>query len=432
MTDDLLDPRIVRTLQAYASGGSRPIDAVDIASSAALQARGGRFGRPGSSRWPLLARMLLYVGLIGLLLLGGLLAYAGSRQRVPPPFGPAGNGLIAFSQNGDIYVGDPASGVSRPIMTGPDIDTAPFWSLDGTRLISLREVGGGMELVLTDADGGHPAVLRGGPFIDPVFAAWSPTGRQFAIVSMVEGSPRLWLVETDGSGSQMLAGDLAIESFAFRPPDGREILFRGQDSRGIGLYVMDADGSHRRTIVEPDRQPVVRQLPRSGVHRRYRSIEYWDLAEPRYSPDGTRIAYQHHSDTARVTRLHVANADGSNDTVLHLPGATFEGWPVWSPDGTRLIIIPSFSPFESWGTDAGWNVPYTIVRADGTGEAIQTGPPLPQAGAKVEWSPDGATLLMIPFFGDEHHLLLDANGGPPIRLPWDSDIDLTWQRLFSP
>ena len=93
------------------------------------------------------------------------------------------------------------------------------------------------------------------------------------------------------------------------------------------------------------------------------------------------------------------------------------------------MIIASFSPFTQWGTDAGWDVPYTIISADGTGPAIRTGPPLPQAGAKVDWSPDGTSLLMQPNFGDKHHQLLDATGGQPTRLLFDCDFDLTWQRL---
>jgi Tol biopolymer transport system component len=271
-----------------------------------------------------------------------------------------------------------------------------------------------MELVRTDAQGQHLVVLKGGPYVDPVFASWSPTGKTFAIASAVGGLPRLWLVNTDGSGATMLVPDLKVESFAFRPPDGREILIRGEDQHGVGLYVVDAAGGNRRTLVQPE----------------YPNARSWDLAEPRYSPDGSQIAYQHHSESERVTRLHVMDADDpTNDRVVHIDGATFEGWPVWSPDGTRLVIIPSFSSFARWGTDAGWDVPYTIVRVDGSGPAIQTGPALPQVGAKVDWSPDGTKLLMLPNFGDKHHLLLDASGGPATRLPWDCDLDLTWQRL---
>jgi Tol biopolymer transport system component len=401
-----------RVATATASRRRRPAWSVALTNgwSAVVDRAPRAAGGSGRSS---VARIILVLGLLGLLILGALLAFAGSRQQLPAPFGPAANGLIAYSQNGDIYVGNPDTGASRAIITGPAKDSAPFWSLDGTRLISVREVDGGSDLVLTDADGGHPVVLAGGPFVDPVFAAWSPTGRIFAIASKVAGKPRMWLVNTDGSGAKLVAGDLAVESFAFRPPDGNEILIRGESSDGVGLYVVDANGGNRRTIVRPD-----------GT-----TPEDWDLAEARYSPDGTRIAYQHHDEAAQVTRLHIVDADGSHDRVLHMDGATFEGWPVWSPDGTRLVIIPSFSPFDQWGADAGWDVPYTIVRADGTGPAVRTGPPLPKAGAKVEWSPDGTSLLMIPFFGDKRHLLLDAMGGPAKPLPWPADTDLTWQRL---
>ena len=39
------------------------------------------------------------------LLLAAVAIYLGSQQRVPPPFGPARNGLIAYAEGGDIYHG---------------------------------------------------------------------------------------------------------------------------------------------------------------------------------------------------------------------------------------------------------------------------------------------------------------------------------------
>ena len=319
MIEDTLDPRLARTLRVYADGGIRPIDALAIATASTGPVRGRSLWSRGSFLGKA-AQAGLLLALIGLLIVSVLLAVVGSQRRLPAPFGPAANGLIACSNDGDVLLGDPTTGDTRKILSGPEVDSAPFWSLDGTRIISLRTIGNGMELVRTDAQGQHPVVLKGGPYVDPVFASWSPTGETFAIASMVDGLPRLWLVNTDGTGATMVAPDLQVELFAFRPPDGREILIRGQDQHGIGLYVVDAEGGHRRTLVSPV----------------YPNTRYWDLAEPRYSPDGSQIAYQHHSESEGVTRLHVIDADDpTNDRVLQLGGATFMGWPVWSPDGTN-------------------------------------------------------------------------------------------------
>ena len=54
------------------------------------------------------------------------------RSRLPPPFGLAANGLVAYADRGDIVAVDPISGVRMPITSGPATDVEPRWSLDGT------------------------------------------------------------------------------------------------------------------------------------------------------------------------------------------------------------------------------------------------------------------------------------------------------------
>jgi len=65
-------------------------------------------------------------------------AVVGSRQtRLPPPFGNAGNGLVAYSSDGDIYTLDPRTGVAKAIVTGPEVDSQAEFSPDGTKLFLL-------------------------------------------------------------------------------------------------------------------------------------------------------------------------------------------------------------------------------------------------------------------------------------------------------
>ena len=57
-----------------------------------------------------------------LLLIGALaagLVLAGARQKPPPLTGPAGNGLVALSRDGDILTFDPRTGVAS-VVIGPD------------------------------------------------------------------------------------------------------------------------------------------------------------------------------------------------------------------------------------------------------------------------------------------------------------------------
>jgi Tol biopolymer transport system component len=62
---------------------------------------------------------------------------------------------------------------------------------------------------------------------------------------------------------------------------------------------------------------------------------------PRFSPDGTLIAYTYQPDADTehpdpITQIHVMNADGSGDHALPTENAAFQA--AWSPDGSKLVF----------------------------------------------------------------------------------------------
>ena len=62
---------------------------------------------------PRMPLRLIAVALVILALLISAAVFVGSRQaKLPPLFGPAGNGLVSYSRNGDIFVADPVTGES--------------------------------------------------------------------------------------------------------------------------------------------------------------------------------------------------------------------------------------------------------------------------------------------------------------------------------
>ena len=82
------------------------------------------------------------VAVLALLLLALVAAalYVGSQQkRLPEPFGPAGNGLVAYSSGGDIFTADPVTGAAKAIVTGPELDRNPIFSRDGTKIVFRRQ-----------------------------------------------------------------------------------------------------------------------------------------------------------------------------------------------------------------------------------------------------------------------------------------------------
>jgi dipeptidyl aminopeptidase/acylaminoacyl peptidase len=93
--------------------------------------------------------------------------------------------------------------------------------------------------------------------------------------------------------------------------------------------------------------------------------------DPRWSPDGTRIAF-----ASEAGGIYVVNADGTNQSRLS-PAWAADAIPDWSPDGTKIIFaeaIPSASPPASYI--------YTMSSIDGSNRTALIG-----NGANLFWSP---------------------------------------------
>src|SRR4051812_16613648 len=65
---------------------------------------------------PRVAWLLVVLGLI--LAIGAAALWVGTRQRLPAPFGPARNGAIVSSHDGDIFAVDPVTHAERLLVGG--------------------------------------------------------------------------------------------------------------------------------------------------------------------------------------------------------------------------------------------------------------------------------------------------------------------------
>jgi dipeptidyl aminopeptidase/acylaminoacyl peptidase len=135
--------------------------------------------------------------------------------------------------------------------------------------------------------------------------------------------------------------------------------------------------------------------PAIGPSRYFTGSDLFNLevaTDPQISPDGRTIAYVRKSndimtDRARGTIWLIDVATGQQRPLIAGPGSYYS--PRWSPDGTRLAYV---------GAESG--TPQMFVRWMGSGESARvTG--LPDSPGAIAWSPDGRRIAYTMFVPDE-------------------------------
>lgn len=363
-----------------------------------------------SLRWIALAAVILILAAVA------AVALVGSRHRVPPPFGLAGNGSIAYTSGGDLFVRDSASSAPRLLVGGPGFDAYPFYSPDGDYVGFSTTVGADEYLKVARADGTGVRQLLPDPIVN-AGATWRPDSRALAVDTVLHGQRRLLIVPVDGSPvTELDLGGLEPDNVSWRPPDGKELLFRSVDAAGkADLYVVGADGTGLRALHQ-------RGVTTYGPD--------WTLTGAGWSPDGGTIAYNAHVTVGAAERFRVRliAADGTAERTAPGPGAAIiqEGWPLYSPDG-RWILVHRWSFKADVAGAQGW---VAVMPADGSAPARDIGPKIDggeDTGLAKTWSPDGTRVLVLA--ANTHQVFsIDPVTGASELLDWAKDLP-DWQRV---
>ena len=143
----------------------------------------------------------------------------------------------------------------------------------------------------------------------------------------------------------------AQEENPFWSNDDSKVYFQGGEGTVGGLYVMNADGSDKKSVLpgigSPDVSPNNTQVVFVDNDGRIAkaNLDGTNLtiltpvadggSDPKWSPDGLNIVWSHDGIISYMA------ADGSNKHDLYLdPGYAIE-FPAWSTDGTRIIFFSS-------------------------------------------------------------------------------------------
>lgn len=263
------------------------------------------------------------------------------------------------------------------ILNGTSPREVPAFSPDGTRLV-FREVVTfrRWDLIQTDLNGGNRSPVYGGDLHFGWNPTWSEDGSRIAFTGKrLAFSPArqgVWVADgTPPSGPEqhtfglgpLQAGESDGEDWHMDPqfsPDGTSVIFRLErwNTGEVDIYSV------------PVGQPgvVTPVLENPGVSDFY----------PRWSPDGSRIAWSQCSGScptrtlptsgALSTELWVMNADGSAPTQLAVTGS---GWGLSWNASEDLQGNPATAPAIAYSSSEGGATPHIYVIPASGGDPVQ-------------------------------------------------------------
>ena len=350
---------------------------------------------------PAQRRLAVLVVVAGMLTLAAGAAWVASQPRLPAPFVPAANGLVAYSRDGDIFTVDPVTRERMAVVTGPTIDSHPRGSPDGTRLAFVRAYAAGERLVIVDAFGSVQAVSGGDPLasIDPDGIRWAPDGTSVLLRADVDERGAVILVDaTSGEQTALPIVPWGLEAH-WRPPAGRELLFVGGLVQQPALYRYSLEDGTVTDVPGTVRPP-------AGGMNAIRPIGF--------TPDGSRFAYHRNAPNGSGFETAVVDVETGEELVLDL------GFGRISNDGTRIVGM---------ATGASGDRICIAPVSGGPCEPIEGSIDLVDwtGWASLQWSPDDAWIRSRPM-SEGSAVLLDPNGGAPQTPRWAAEGADDWQR----
>lgn len=186
--------------------------------------------------------------------------------------------------------------------------------------------------------------------------SWAPDGQRIVFASdRAPGSRwfQIYTIRIDGTGLRRLTAVAAQSEDPAWAPSGQWIAYDVEAGGQPGIYVIRPNGTGRRRLTRGND------------------------TNPLWSPDGSKIAFTHSSDSPlAIGDLYVIDASGGDPHRVTKSAADFD----WSPDGTKL----AFSSLGSTGI-------YVVGISDPRTVAVTRNP----AADTPSWSPKGDQIAFL-------------------------------------
>lgn len=253
-------------------------------------------------------------------------------------------------------------------------DRRPLWHPDGKSIIYSSNRAGIYQICVAYLDRSKPAQITFGD-VNRLVSDISSDGTKILCYESKEQSD-IFKVNTDTGEEAQIVSDFGLRMWPDVSPDKKTVAIQ---------QTVDKTRIFKSSIVartgEPESQPVL--LTDDGF-------------QPRWSPDGSKIAYLRYADG--LFDIWTVKANGGDEKRLTTGGVTFGGFSglpynlfqtrdfSWSPDGSKIAYCSKKS-----GQPGLW-----VTSTDGSGETALTEDTEPDFYFYCPlWSPDGNRIAYI-------------------------------------
>ncbi len=167
----------------------------------------------------------------------------GFRLDQSPAWSPDGT-KIAFSAGADIYVADADGRNGRNLTRSHHIEVSPTWSPDGTKIAFVSDKTGSPKIYVMNADGSNQRLITPhGYNTDP---AWSPNPNinKIAFVRVEGSEANIFTINPDGTGEERLTWAWRRNENPSWSSDGHWITFASNRDGAYDIYMMYLNGSN--------------------------------------------------------------------------------------------------------------------------------------------------------------------------------------------